>query len=193
MAELLFDFDNHSNAKRSLKRVAQAMLRAGQPVVSSDFDEKVRRTAGVSYRQALLTLASGQTITLMVKLTGDVYRVLLNGASLPIKNQDGLKAVAEIAAAAERNQEKFQAAQARKQVELPKGLRTAAPKMEQVLQNRLSELDAQISERTAARDALRAELGDAALDSASEPDGLLILADEEDERFEPSDGQESLF
>lgn len=168
MAELLFDFDNPAGAKRSLKRVAQAMLRAGQPVVSSDFDPKVRRTAGVSYRQAMLTLASGQTVGLMIKLTGDVFRVLLNGAVLPIKNQDGLKAIAEIAAAAERNQAKFQKAQARKLVELPKSIRTAAPRMEQVLQQRNTELDAQIAERTAERDALKAELGDQALDSVDE-------------------------
>lgn len=167
MAELLFDFDNLSDAKRSLKRVAQAMLRAGQPVVSNDFDPKVKRTSGVSYRQALLTLASGQTITLMIKLTGDVFRVLLNGAVLPIKNQDGLKAIAEIAAAAERSQAKFQAAQARKKVELPKGIRTAAPRLEQALQARTVELDTQIAERTAERDALKAELGDAALDAVT--------------------------
>ncbi len=168
MAELLFDFDNPADAKRSLKRVAQAMLRAGQPVVSSDFDQKVRRTSGVSYRQAMLTLASGQTVTLQIKLTGDVFRVLLNGQVLPIKNQDGLKAIAEIAAAAERNQAKFQKAQARKLVELPKSIRTAAPRMEQALQTRIVELDAQITERTAERDALKAELGEQALDSVDE-------------------------
>lgn len=168
MAELLFDFDNPADAKRSLKRVAQAMLRAGQPVVSSDFDQKVRRTSGVSYRQAMLTLASGQTVTLLIKLTGDVFRVLLNGQVLPIKNQDGLKAIAEIAAAAERNQAAFQKAQARKLVELPKSIRTAAPRMEQALQARIVELDARIVERTAERDALKAELGEQALDGVDE-------------------------
>lgn len=164
MADVLFDFDNPSDAARSLKRVAQAMQRAGQPVVSHDFDAKLRRTSGINYRQALLTLASGQTVTLMVKQTGDVFRVLLNGAVLPIKNQEGIKAIGEIAAAAERNQAKFQAAQARQKVALPKGIRTAAPKMAEALALRNTELDAQIAEKTAERDALKAELGDA-LDS----------------------------
>ncbi|MBM1204778.1 MULTISPECIES: hypothetical protein [Pseudomonas] len=40
MADVLFDFDNPGDAARSLKRVAQAMQRAGQPVVSHDFDAK---------------------------------------------------------------------------------------------------------------------------------------------------------
>jgi len=190
MAELLFDFDNPADAKRSLKRVSQAMLRAGQPVVSSDFDAKVKRTAGVSYRQAMLTLASGQTVGLMIKLTGDVYRVLLNGAVLPIKNQDGLKAIAEIAAAAERNQAKFQKAQARKLAALPKSIRTAAPRMEQALQARLAELDAQLTERTAERDALKAELGEQALDSVDDAD---LLEDEEAITLTDPESQASLF
>lgn len=170
MADVLFDFDNPSDATRSLKRVAQAMQRAGQPVVSHDFDPKLRRTGGIGFRQALLTLASGQTVTLMVKQTGDVYRVLLNGAVLPIKNQDGIKAIGEIAAAAERNQAKFQAAQARQKVALPKGIRTAAPKMAEALAQRNTELDAQIAEKTAERDALKAELGEA-LDSVLDAAG----------------------
>lgn len=173
MADVLFDFDNQGDATRSLKRVAQAMLRAGQPVVSHDFDPKLRRTSGVGYRQALLTLASGQTVTLMVKQTGDVYRVLLNGAVLPIKNQDGIKAIGEIAAAAERNQKKFQAAQARIKAQLPKGIRTAAPKMAEALAQRNTELDTLISEKTAERDGLKAELGpEAALDSVEQPKGF---------------------
>ena len=173
MADVLFDFDNQGDATRSLKRVAQAMLRAGQPVVSHDFDPKLRRTSGVGYRHALLPLASGQTVTLMVKQTGDVYRVLLNGAVLPIKNQDGIKAIGEIAAAAERNQKKFQAAQARIKAQLPKGIRTAAPKMAEALAQRNTELDALISEKTAERDGLKAELGpEAALDSVEQPRGF---------------------
>ncbi|WP_282348025.1 hypothetical protein [Pseudomonas sp. PS01301] len=159
MPDVLFDFDNPADTQRSLKRIAQLMQRAGQPVVSHDFDPKVKRTSGVSYHQALLTLASGQTVTLMVKLTGDVFRVLLNGAVLPIHQQEDTKAIAEIAAAAQRNQAKFQAQQARIKVELPKGIRTAAPKMADALAERISYLDSQIAERGEVRDGLKRELG----------------------------------
>lgn len=159
MPDVLFDFDNPADTQRSLKRIAQLMQRAGQPVVSHDFDPKVKRTSGVSYHQALLTLASGQTVTLMVKLTGDVFRVLLNGAVLPIHQQEDTKAIAEIAAAAQRNQAKFQAQQARIKVDLPKGIRTAAPKMADALAERISYLDSQIAERGEVRDGLKRELG----------------------------------
>lgn len=169
MNDPLFDFENAANGKRSLKRIAQAMLRAGQPVVSSELDAKVRRTAGVSYRTALLTLASGQTITLMVKLTGDVFQVRLNGATLPIKNQEGLKSIAEIAKAAEGNQKRFQAAQARKKVEIPKSLRTAAPTLAVKIAERNAQLDSEIAEKTQERDILLKELGEQALDDAAPP------------------------
>jgi hypothetical protein len=170
MADVLFDFDNPGDAERSLKKVAQVMQRAGQAVVSHSFDPKLRRSSGVNYRQALLTLASGQLVTLMVKQTGDVFRVLLNGAALPIKNQDSIKALGEIAAAAERNQVKFQASQARKKVALPKGIRTAAPKMAEALAQRNSELDALISEKIVERNALKTELGEA-LDAVGDDAG----------------------
>ena len=174
MADVLFDFDNTADAERSLKKVAQVMQRAGQAVVSYNFDPKLRRSSGVNYRQALLTLASGQLVTLMVKQTGDVFRVLLNGAAMPIKNQDSIKALGEIAAAAERNQVKFQASQARKKVALPKGIRTAAPKMADALAQRNSELDALISEKIVERNALKTELGEAldAVQPTGQPRGF---------------------
>lgn len=165
--DTLFDFDNPADSKRSLKRIGQAMLRAGQPVVSSEFNLKVQRTAGIAFRTALLTLASGQTVTLRVKLTGDIYQILLNRTVLPVKDQTGLGAVAEIAAAATANQKRFQAAQARLKAELPKGIRSTAPSMLAALQERTTFLDDQIREATETRDDLRKQLG-IALDSVGE-------------------------
>ncbi|SER35696.1 MULTISPECIES: hypothetical protein [Pseudomonas] len=188
---ILFDFDNESDAKRSLKKVSQIMLRAGQPVVSSSYDLKPKRTAGVGYRQAMLTLASGQTVTLMVKLTGDVFRVLLNGNVLPIHQQDATKALAEIAAAAKANQAKFQKQLARKAVEIPKGIKSAAPKIEHAQAERIEQLAKQIEEATTRRDELKAELGEQALDSVQGT----AEEEEEDEDREPfeDDVTEPLF
>jgi hypothetical protein len=165
--DTLFDFDNQADSQRSLKRISQAMLRAGQPVVSSEFNLKTQRTAGVSFRSALLTLASGQTVTLRVKLTGDIFQVLLNKSVLPIKDQSGTGAIAEIAAAATANQKKFQAAQARQKAELPKGIKSTAPTMLAALTTRSAFLDDQIKEASATRDGLRRELG-IALDAVGE-------------------------
>lgn len=162
-----FDFGDQQAATKSLKKIGQLMQRAGQPVVSSSFDQKIKRTSGVSYREAMLTLASGQTITMRVTQSGDVFQVLLNGQVKPIKNAgDQIRAVGEIAKLAEANQAAFQKKQARVKTELPKGIKTAAPKMEVALQARVSELDAQIAERQQQVAELKTELGDEAADGA---------------------------
>lgn len=168
-----FDFGDQQAATKSLKKIGQLMQRAGQPVVSSSFDQKIKRTSGVSYREAMLTLASGQTITMRVTQTGDVFQVLLNGQIKPIKNAgDQIRAVGEIAKLAEANQAAFQKKQARVKTELPKGIKTAAPKMEVALQARVSELDAQIAERQQQVAELKTELGDEVLDSAGQSTGF---------------------
>lgn len=165
-----FDFGDQQAATRSLKKISQLMQRAGQPVVSTSFDQKIKRTSGVSYREAMLTLASGQTVTMRVTQTGDVFQVLLNGQIKPIKNAgDQIRAVGEIAKLAEVNQAAFQKKQARVKTELPKSVKTAAPKMEVALQSRVSELDAQIAERQGQVTELKAELGeDATLDAVGQ-------------------------
>ncbi|MBX4378224.1 hypothetical protein K4H02_24520, partial [Mycobacterium tuberculosis] len=84
-----------------------------------------RRTNGITYREAVLTLASGQLVTLRVTASGDIYQVLLNSSVVPIKaHNDTAAAVAEIAAMAEKNQAAFQKAQARKAIALPPGMTT---------------------------------------------------------------------
>lgn len=180
----LFDFDSEADSARTLKRISQLMQRAGQPVVSFDFDKRVRRIQGIAsgYREANLTLASGQIVTLRVKESGDVYQVLLNSQLKALKNQDDMgKAIGEIAGMADANQGKFQAALARKKVDMPKGIKTAAPKLEQVLTERNAELNAQIAERQQQVEAIKAELGDAGeiLDSAE------LLDDAKRPAFDP--------
>lgn len=166
---ILFDFKDQASAGKSLKRVAQYMLRAGQPVISTEFDQRVRRSSGVSYREALLTLASGQKVTMRVTQTGDVFQVLLNGSVRPIKNaKDQVRAIGEIAEMAKANQPAFQRRQARVKVELPKGIKTAAPRMEAVLASRIAELDGQIAERTQQVAELQAELTETVLDTADD-------------------------
>lgn len=160
----VFDFDNKADADKTLKKVAQLMGRAGQPVVSFAFDPKTHRIQGVAqgYREALLTLASGQTVTLRIAESGMVYQVLVDSQLKPLKNQDDMiKAIGEIAALVDANQGKFQAALARKKVDMPKGIKTAAPRLEQVLTARNAELDAQIAEKQQQVEVLKAELGDA--------------------------------
>jgi len=154
------DFSNAQAAAKALKKVSTIMIRAGQPVVSSEFSDKARRVAGVTYREASLTVASGQIVVLRVNATGDIFQVLLNGSVQPMKNQtDSDKAVMEIAALLEGGQVAFQKAQARKAIALPKGMSTPAPKQAAVYAERVAQLDTQIAERQATVADLQQQLG----------------------------------
>lgn len=191
---ILFDFDNPADAQRSIKKVSQLLQRAGQPVVSAEFDAKIKRIQGIAagYREASFTLASGQIVTLRVKDSGDVYQVLLNGSVKPLKNHDDpIKAVGEIATMAEANQAKFQAALARKKVDMPAGIKTAAPKMEAALQARVTELQGQIAEKQKEVEALTAELGQT-LDGAGMAQKVDQIADHTAELTEAATAQAAL-
>ena len=154
------DFSSAAAAEGALKKVKQWMVRAGQPVVATEFIDKPKRSNSITYREATLTLASGQMITLRVISTGDIFQAVLNKSVVPIKNHDDMaKAVAELAALAEKNQAAFQKAQARVKVALPPGLSTPKPKMAQVLQQRVAELDTQIADRKATVADLQQQLG----------------------------------
>ncbi|MDG9809431.1 MULTISPECIES: hypothetical protein [Pseudomonas] len=154
------DFSSSASAATALKKVKQLMIRAGQAVAGAEFVDKPRRTNGITYREAVLTLASGQLVTLRVTASGDIYQVLLNSSVVPIKaHNDTAAAVAEIAAMAEKNQAAFQKAQARKAIALPPGMTTPKPKMAAVLTERVAQLDTQIAERRATVADLKQQLG----------------------------------
>lgn len=170
------DFSSPAGAEKAIKLISQQMGRAGQTVASSEFNNKARRSSETTYREAMLVLASGQTITLRVNNTGDIYQVLLNGSVKPLKEHtDVEKAVGEIAAMAEKNQAAFQKAQARKAVALPRGMSTPKPKQVEVLAQQVAELDTQISERKSTIAELVSKLGGAMTDSV--PTELASLDD----------------
>lgn len=167
--DTLISFDDLKAGARTLKKLVQAFTRAGSPVASTDIDPKTRRTSGVSYRQVQLSMTDNQVVLMMVKATGDVFQVKVNGAVMPLKNQsDQVKAVAEIVKALDAGRAKFQAKLARQKVALPKGITTAAPKMEERLTQIASDLDGQIEQAKGRVNELRAELGEPVLDSAAE-------------------------
>lgn len=170
MKNLVFSFEDMASGDKASKKLAQLFGRAGAPVVQTAVDPKIKRSSGVSYREMALTFADGQTMTLSVKQSGDVYQVKINGKVQPLKNQDDhVQAVAELAKVLEAGRAKFQAAQAKTPAELPKGIRTAAPKMAVALKQQVDDLDAQIVEARQRVEELRKELGEEtapALDAA---------------------------
>lgn len=166
--DFLINFDDMKAGNRALRKLTQAFFRAGTPVAAADIDPKLRRSAGVTYRQVLITFNDNQRLLLGVKQSGDIFEVKLNGSKVPLKNQDDQhKAVAEIAQLVEAGRKKFQARLARTRVVMPKGLKTAAPRMEVRLQEANDKLDQDIVAARTRVNELRAELGEPALDDAT--------------------------
>lgn len=144
---VVFSFDDMGKKKdAATKAVARYFARAGEHVVQIDVPSAVRRTAGISYREMRLTFADSQTVSFFVKQSGDIYQVKLNGRLFSIKHQDDQpKAIAEIVKAMDSGRSKFQAAMAKVKVALPASIRTAAPKMEAILKERIANLDEALS------------------------------------------------
>ena len=134
MNNLLFSFEDLSAKDKAAKQAARYFSRAGANIVQQDVPATVKRSSGITYREMTLTFADSQQIVLRIKQSGDIFQVLLNGKPLPIKNQDDhVKAIAEMVQAMDAGRGKFQKALATAKVQPPAGIRTAAPKMEQVL------------------------------------------------------------
>lgn len=144
---LLFSFDEMGSQKdAATKKLVQYFSRAGNNVVQGDVSPGVKRTSGISFREMLLTFADSQKVIIRIKQSGDIFQVLLNGKTLPIKNQDDhIKAIAEISQVLDAGRAKFQKLMATVKVSPPAGIRTAAPKMEQVLTEKRDSLKSAIA------------------------------------------------
>ncbi|AJK46247.1 hypothetical protein [Burkholderia plantarii] len=147
MKNLLFSFRDLSAKSTAAKQVVRYFTRAGATVVQQDIVSGLKRTSGVTYREMDLTFADSQRVTFRIKQTGDIFQVLLNGRVLPIKNQDDhVRAIAEIAQMMDAGRSRFQKLLAAAKVRPPVGIRTAVPKMEQVLVEKRDALKAAIAE-----------------------------------------------
>jgi len=147
MKNLLFSFEDLSSKDKAVRQTSRYFSRAGATVVQQEVLTAVKRSAGISYREMALTFADSQQVTLRVKQSGDIFQVLLNGKVLPIKNQDDhVKAIAEIVQAMDAGRTRFQKILALAKVRPPAGIRTAAPKMAQVLTEKRDALKAAIAD-----------------------------------------------
>lgn len=155
--KLLFSFDDFSSKDRAAKAVVKYFTRAGANAVQIDASAAVRRTSGVSYRELTLTFADSQTVALRIKQTGDIFQVLLNGKVLPLVNQDDhAKAIAEVAKAMDSARSAFQKKLARAKAKLPASIKTAAPRMEQVLTEKRDSLKDALADARTELEGLRA-------------------------------------
>lgn len=130
MKPLIFDFENLAAKDKAVKETIRLFGRAGANVVTSEVAKTLSRRAGVSFRNIDFTFADGQTVTLSVKNTGDVFEVKVNGKATPLRQQDDhAKAIVEIADRMDKGRGAFQRAMARVKVPLPPGIRVSRATM----------------------------------------------------------------
>lgn len=88
---LALDLSSPAATAKSLSAAARQFLKLGAPLAQTpEVSKATRRSNGISFREAHLLFKDGQTVKLLVKLTGDIFQVLLNGRPFPIKRQDDL-------------------------------------------------------------------------------------------------------
>lgn len=110
---------------------------------------KMKRSAGINYKELLLTSSDSQQVQFSVKATGDIFKVKLGAIiggrtslrEMPIKHQDDqLKAIGEIAARLHKDMPSFQKKLAKAQKnELDQEVKD---KIKKTVRNQLAELQA---------------------------------------------------
>lgn len=164
MKNILLDFNEMGGAKdAATKAIKKAFAKAGAVVAQADVSAGAKRTSGITYREMLLIFADSQTVSLMVKQSGDIFQVRLNGKVIPIKSQDDHQAAAnELAAKMNAGRTAFQKKLASVKAALPATIRTAAPKLETALTERANQLDELIADVQNQIDELKAPVKEAA-------------------------------
>jgi hypothetical protein len=130
MKNLIFNVENPSDNAKAIREATRLFTRAGVQVVSAEFAKAISKRAGFAFRNIDFTFADGQTVTMGVKSTGDVFEVRINGTVTPLRQQDDhAKAIAEIGALLDKKRVAFQRALARIKVPLPPSVRVSRTTM----------------------------------------------------------------
>lgn len=141
----VFEFENLAAKDKAIRETARLFSRAGAQVVATEVAKALSRRAGVSFRNIDFTFADGQTVTLAVKATGDVFEVKINGKVTPMRQQDDhAKAIVEITERMDRGRGAYQRALARVKVPVPAGIRVS----------RTAQLAAKVEKRDALKEAV---------------------------------------
>jgi hypothetical protein len=128
MKTLLFDKFSAMGAgnDKAIREITRRFAAAGAQVVSSEVAKTLTKRAGIAFRNIDFTFADGQTVTMSVKETGDVFEVRINKSVQPLRQQDDHgKAIAEIGLLLDKKRVAFQRALARVRTPLPPSLRVS--------------------------------------------------------------------
>ncbi|MGL5290055.1 MAG: hypothetical protein ACRC9N_11345 [Aeromonas sp.] len=144
---LLFPFSAMSNNDPAIKALAQHFKKAGASVVQAEVGSSVRKASGIAYREITLAFADSQVIALKIKETGDVFEVRINKTLTPIRNQDDhAAAIKEMVKLMDGGRAAFQRKLAKQLVALPPAVKTATPKIEQLLADKRDKIKAEIAD-----------------------------------------------
>lgn len=144
---IIFDFKTLNQKDKTVKTITSAFKRAGAEVVNVEIAPRMKRTAGISYKEINLSFADSQIVTFAVKETGDIYQILLNKKAIPIRNQeDHVLAIGEVVKAMESGRRAFQQKLARVKVKLPPSIKSTVPKKAEILKDKKQALLEAIAE-----------------------------------------------
>ena len=126
MKNFVFSFDELSSKNTVVKSLKKAFTTAGAKGVSVDIDTKIRRKAGFKSRSIHVGFADNQTVTFLVKESGDIFHVKVNNRMTPVTAQDDHKAaIKEIVSKLDAGRTAFQKKLAKAKVSVPKGMTTS--------------------------------------------------------------------
>lgn len=108
-----FDFDNPN--EREFKKLIDAFKRNGQELSEFFSNNRVVKLDRQRTKNVILYFVSGQSITLSINETGDLFKIKLNSSIIPVKERSSVAKLAkELANKIEANQKRFEASLARK-------------------------------------------------------------------------------
>lgn len=144
---LIFSFDDLTKRDKAVREITREFQKLGDTVVATDIPERIKRTAGISYREVNLSFADSQTVTFCVKKSGDIFQVKINGKVMPMKEQgDQKKAVKEISDYLNKGRAAFQKKLQRAKIEIPKGTHVTTQTREKKQQDKIQGLNDVIAE-----------------------------------------------
>lgn len=154
----LFNFDDMTTgAARAKYQIARLFAKYRAPVAaegqpggggqSVTIDPKLRREAGISYRNVHVAMKDNQTVTFRVKQTGDIFQVLINGKATPIKDQhDQGAAIREIVDALNARRARHQKGLSAAKVPMRRGVSVSVKMQVNQLKAKLTALDTMIED-----------------------------------------------
>jgi hypothetical protein len=119
-----FDYSGLSANNATVKEAVKLFRANSSQVLDVSVDPKEKTRAGIKFKSLVIAFADGQRVDLLIKSTGDVFEVKINGRSTPMREQDAADgAVKEIAEKLAAGRKRFVAAQQKeKSPALPAGL-----------------------------------------------------------------------